>query len=101
MLSQETLRIFSGILVLAVLLSVGLWLFYRGLLRARVLIYVCFPLSLVLSVFVVSIWSPLLPTWIGRLLFSFVGAAVIMIPVLAILRIRGIDIDEWDRRRDE
>jgi hypothetical protein len=46
-------------------------------------------------------WSSLLSTWGARLLFSIVGSTLIMIPILVILRIQGVDIDEWDHKRDK
>jgi hypothetical protein len=98
--SQDVLRIVSGVSVGTILFSSGLWLFYRGMLRARHLIYVHLPLSLVLTVLAASIWIPLLPTWRSRLLFSVIGAALIWLPVPLIFWMKGIDIDEWDRRRD-
>ena len=101
MLSQEAVRLLSGIAVCVVLFSTGLWLFSRGVLRARYLIYVYLPVSLVLTILVLAMQSPLLPSWSARLLFSFAGAALIMIPGLIILWIRRADIDEWDQRRNK
>jgi uncharacterized membrane protein YcgQ (UPF0703/DUF1980 family) len=98
MLGQQTLRILSGMFVITVSLSVGLWLFYRRILRARYLMYIYAPLSLTLSFLVVSIWSPILPTWGAKLVFSIIGATLIMIPALVILRLKGVDVDEWDHK---
>jgi hypothetical protein len=97
--SQQAFRVLSGLIVIAVFSCVGLGLFYLGILRARHLVYVYTPLSLVISFLVASIWDPILSTWVARLLFGIVMAALVMIPMLVILRIQGVDIDDWDRRR--
>jgi hypothetical protein len=99
MTDEEMLRFLSAVLVLVLSLAIGTGLFYCGLLRARYLIYGYLPLSLMLTMLVLSWRSQLLSTWVARLLFSIVGTTLIMVPMLVSLRRTGVDVDEWDRRR--
>jgi hypothetical protein len=102
MLEQiDTERALAWLLVAAPLLTIGWWLFKRGVLRARHLIYVFLPLSLTLANLVVVVSEPLLSRWSAKLLFSAIGATAIMIPVLITLRFKKVDIDQLDQKRDE
>jgi len=94
-------RAFSWLLVAAPLLTIGLWLFKRGLLRARYLIYAFFPLSLTLANLVLVVNEPLLSRWSAKLLFSAIGAIVAMIPGFIILRVKKVDVDQLDQIRDK
>lgn len=106
MLKQEAYDVLSWALVGVPLLAIGLWLFRRGTLRARHLVYGYQPLSIMLANLVLATshslrstnWSPL-STWGARLLFSFIVTVLVMMPALIVLRIKGVDIDEWDRKR--
>lgn len=92
-------RALSWMLVAAPLLTIGWWLFKRGVLRARHLIYVFLPFSLTLANLVLVVTEPLLSTWSAKLLFSIIGATVVMIPVLITLRIKKVDVDQLDQKR--
>jgi hypothetical protein len=100
MLSQEQANgVISWIVVAVLLASIGLWLYSKGTLRARHLIYLFLPLSLICANLVLAIWTPLLSTWSARVLLSVIGAALAMVPVHVALRIRKVDLDELDRKR--
>lgn len=90
---------FLWLLVAAPLLAVGWWLFKRSIIRARHVIYVILPTSLFLANLVLAIREPILSTWNSRLLFSALGVAGVMIPVLVILRLKHVKMDQLDRKR--
>jgi hypothetical protein len=93
-------RVFSWLLVAAPLLILGWWLFRRAIIRSRHLIYVILPASLFLANLVLTLREPLFSTWSLKLLFSVLGAALVMIPVLVILRLKNVQMDQLDEKKD-
>ena len=61
-------RALSWLLIAAHLLTIGWWIFKRGVLRARYLIYVFLPLSIALANLVMVVSEPMLSTWSAKLL---------------------------------
>jgi len=92
-------RALLWLFVVAPLLAAGWWLFKRAVIRSRHLICMVLPASLFLANLVLSVREPLLSTWDLRLLFSALGAVLVMIPVLVILRLKNVKMDQLDRKR--
>jgi hypothetical protein len=93
-------RAFLWLLVAAPLLTLGWWLYKRAIIRSRHLIYMILPTSLFLANLILVIREPLFSTWSLKLLFSVLGSALVMIPVLVILRLRNVQMDQLDRKRN-
>jgi hypothetical protein len=85
--------------VVALLLSIGLFLNSRGILRARYFMGVWQPVSLVAGGLAYFAVDPLLPNWGIRIVVSIIGAVLITAGTWIILAIAKVDIDQWDQRK--
>ena len=101
MQSQESFFISVWFFILVPLLFVGGLLFRSRILRARHLIYIYFPLSLLASNLVLASRISLLSMWSTKLLFSILATVSIMAPMIFLLKITNLDIDRFDRNSKE
>jgi hypothetical protein len=102
MLSQEAANgALAAGAVVAFLLSIGLLLMRKGLLRARHWVGICWPLSGMAGGLAYFSIDPLFSTWTARIIASAVSAVLITVGMWIILLIAKADIDQWDKEREE
>jgi hypothetical protein len=100
MLSQTAANgVLAAAGVVGFLLSIGLFLNSKGILRARYWIRVWWPVSFVAGGLAYFAIDPLFSTWAARTIASVIGAVLITAGTWIILAISKVDIDQWDRKR--
>ena len=97
MLSEGAVKAgLAAVGVTVLLLSIGLFLFSKGILSARCSMGIWIPVSLWAVLLVYLTLYPLLSTWAARILVSVVGAVLVTGGGWIIFKLARGDIDQWD-----
>jgi hypothetical protein len=99
MLSQEAANgALAAGAVVGFLLSIGLFLMSKGLLRARHWVRICFPLSMMAGGLAYFSIDPVFSTWTARIIASAVNAVLLTATMWILLLIFKADVDQWDKK---